>query len=138
MTTIAWDGETLAADSQLTGDFIYTAPDKKIFRINNCLLATAGDDAQCNQFVEWFRDQKQDYPEKMDDVTVLVISSAGAFEYGACKTPTKISAPHAVGSGSCFAMGAMLAGASAKKAVEISCKLCKYTSPPVRTARLGK
>lgn len=137
MTTIAWDGKTLAADSQITGEnFIYGVEDRKIFRVNKDLIATAGDSAQCLSFVDWYRDQSQDYPEKMDDLAVLVITSNGAFEYTSHKTPQPVTAPHSVGSGSGFAMGAMLAGASSKKAVDIASRLCKYTGGPVRTMRL--
>ena len=137
MTTIAWDGETLAADSQLTGgDFVYQQNDKKIFNVNGHLVAMAGDDGQCWQFLDWYRNPDQDYPDKLDDMGALAITKRGAFEYGSCKIPTKIKPPFAIGTGSAFAMGAMLHGASAAEAVDIACKLDKYSSKPIKTARL--
>ena len=96
----------------------------------------AGDEGQCWQFLDWYKNPDQDYPDKLDDMGALVITKRGAVSYASCKIPTKIKPPFSIGTGSAFAMGAMLHGASAAEAVDIACKLDKYSSKPIKTARL--
>lgn len=52
--------------------------------------------------------------------------------------PIVIREPYAIGSGSDFAMGAMLAGKSAKDAVKIAAKLDCYTGGPIKVLSLDK
>lgn len=140
MTTIAWDGETLAADSQVTDDnFVWQHADKKIFKIRDFYLATAGDADQCMKFLDWFKNRDiSKFPDGMDDVTVLVVGPKVCDLYGNGAIPTPIKPPFAIGSGSACAMGAMLAGAKARRAVQIASKLCKYTGGPVRTVKIKR
>ena len=97
MTTIAWDGETVAADSQITGDFIYTVDDKKIFRVNGAIVGASGDSEQCLKFIEWYKDTSKEYPKKMNDLSAMVVTSIGAFEYGESDVPTLLAAPIVTG-----------------------------------------
>jgi hypothetical protein len=155
MTTIAYKNGVIAADSRVTVDSeaggsrnFHT---EKLFRrrvnINGIeqevIMATAGESAPGSLFVEQFGSGKS-LPEIRDvfgdsdvDFTVLLVTQAGLFEVDKWCVMEPVYEPfYAIGSGAKLAMGAMEAGASAARAVEIACKRDPYTAPPVVTMRL--
>jgi len=128
MTVIAWDGKTLAADRQGTncgGKFAAT----KLFRLDDgTLLAGTGTLAAVLVMRDWYiagADTSQ-YPEcqkSSDDWARLVVVKPGGVVFYYEGLPVAIpseSVPAAWGSGRDFALGAMLAGADARRAVEIT------------------
>lgn len=55
MTVICWDGKKLAADKQMTsGNTLSTVT--KIFRINGCLVGSAGPTVIGSEMIKWFRE----------------------------------------------------------------------------------
>ncbi|MEO1658261.1 MAG: hypothetical protein AAFR65_11095 [Pseudomonadota bacterium] len=129
MTTIAWDGTTLASDSQGSGSFIYeNGP--KVFEHNGCLYGIAGDREAVEQAVRWIKasnlDPSSGEPPNLqtENVGGLMINPQGeCFVFEKRLIPFEVSTPHAEGSGQRFAMGAMLAGATAEDAVRIAIEL---------------
>jgi hypothetical protein len=155
MTTIAFKNGVIAADSRVTVESdaggARNFDTKKLFRatvdikgtFKGVILATAGESAPGSLFVEQWSTGKSlteirelfTYSEA--DFTILVVSEDGLFEVDKWCILEPVYEPfYAIGSGSKLAMGAMEAGASAQKAVEIACKRDPYTALPVVTMRL--
>lgn len=155
MTTIAYRNGVIAADSRVTvssdagGDRNFHT--KKLFRTyvdikgtqSEVILATAGESAPGSLFVEQWSTGKSlteirdlfTYSEA--DFTILVVTENGLFEVDKwCILEPVYEEFYAIGSGSKLAMGAMEAGVSAQKAVEIACRRDPYTALPVVTMRL--
>lgn len=121
MTVIAWDGKTLAADKQAT--FGGTpVPATKIFRHNAELIGCSGNISESIQFVEWYF-HGGDKPVLEDGFSALVIQNGKVYKYEKQLIPLHLDVPvWAAGSGADYALGAMAAGCSAEKAVEIACR----------------
>ena len=131
MTTIAFDGEVIASDSQSSTDFVDQNSAKKLFRKKGKVFGVAGDYAQCLAVIDWLMGEKK--PTFNDDCfTVVVIEDGQAQIYCNEFYPYPAQPPFAFGSGGVFAMAAMLAGADAKRAVEIACQLDENSGGKVR------
>lgn len=131
-STIATDGKSMAGDSQIThGNTSKTlAPNGKVEKINGFIVGCVGDCADIKRFKQWFRQPNSSRPE-LDDLSALVLSKQGVWEYDETLIPTRVKVPVAIGTGKVAAMAAMKAGASVKKAVAIAAELDIYTSLPV-------
>lgn len=155
MTTIAFKNGVIAADSRVTVESeaggARNFDTRKLFRakvdirgtFKDVILATAGESAPGSLFVEQWSTGKSlteirdlfTYSEA--DFTILVVTDEGLFEVDKWCILEPVYEPfYAIGSGSKLAMGAMEAGASAQRAVEIACKRDPYTALPVVTMRL--
>ncbi len=126
MTTIAWDGMTLAADRQATvGNAVFMV--NKLHRHDGWMLAYCGDSDSGEEMLAWFKAgaRPDDFPANQRDndrFAPLVAISAGQilkFE----RTPHPIRYPpqkFAMGSGRDFALAAMHCGKTAAEAVEVA------------------
>jgi ATP-dependent protease HslVU (ClpYQ) peptidase subunit len=127
MTTIAWDGKHVAWDSRITqGGEIVDYPADKVWTLDKKIYCFAGDFALLDDVISWHAKGARAKFAKDNFVgswELLVIDKKGAFVYS-CDVPhrSRVQAPFAMGSGSYFARGALLAGAPAYKAVQIACK----------------
>ncbi len=132
MTTVAFDGRTMASDKQSNnGDMKFTSPRSKIrtgaYHGLPALFAGAGTTVYIDAMIEWLvagmpDEHKPEMPESPDSFTVIVATEAGVFEYIDSLRPIPLGqVKWAIGSGAEYAFGAMDAGASAKRAVEIAC-----------------
>lgn len=127
-TTIAFDGKTVAADSQITMGESKALNGHKLVRINGCVVGCAGDVVNIDKFKRWFRDQKQPKPKLSNQFVAIVVAPGGlCTEYFSDLTCTTAQPPHAIGTGSDCARAAMAMGASAKRAVEIARDIDLYT-----------
>ena len=133
MTTVAFDGTTLAADSQINGSYVEYG--NKIEKVGNITIACAGTVSEIALFKRWCRDRTKDKPT-LTDFSCLEIRSGKVYYYDENLEPLTPSIPVAIGSGSDFAMGAMLAGATAKEAVKIACKLDSNSGGKIKTVTL--
>lgn len=126
MTTIAWDGKTLAADTQWTCAYVQQHSTPKIHTANGIAWGAAGDAGSALLFDEWMRDGRPDdkkpYFDK-DLFVAIVVENGKAFRYEYALIPIPAGRPAATGSGGEIAMGAMMAGATAQRAVEIAIAL---------------
>lgn len=128
MTVIAWDGKTLAADRQATNSGMRYAA-TKLFRLSDgSVAAGTGTLAAVLVMKAWYEAgaDATKYPEcqkSNDDWCRLVVAKPDGSVFYYEGLPVAIpseSVPAAWGSGRDFAMGAMLAGADARRAVEIT------------------
>lgn len=132
MTTIAWDGKTLAGDRQSTFDGT-PARTRKVFRFSRpdrgdvVLCGCAGDTGDCQVYIRWAKDKDaiKKGPPAFKSLVVLSIDSKRRIW---CATENmhwyRIGAKFwAIGSGAEYALGAMAAGKSARDAVRIASKL---------------
>lgn len=137
MTTIAWDGKTLAGDKQTT-DVDMRMRTTKVVRIGNLLVGGSGNAGRIRAMHEWIANGRK--PEALpsfqnsdsDSVKLLVVDQGQLFMYDVGHCPIPIENPfYAVGSGRDFAMAAMHLGLSAADAVKVSAAFDVGTSPEV-------
>lgn len=147
MTTIAVDVARgiMAADSRVTheseasGMIAFTG--EKMYRKNDAIIGVAGEGFAALKFVEWLFTGKEP-PDLLvlgeADFTAIVLRSGELLEYDKWCIGEKIPENrYAIGSGRKAAMGALEAGASVQRAVEIACKYDPYSGPPVVIMRLN-
>jgi len=127
MTTIAWDGKTLAADRQM-GGWINVS---KIFKLKDGRYAAgSGENFDAiRRIVAWVNAgaRKDERPEirEQDAPDLLIVDKKGALNWMTWPyhEGLVITVPFfASGSGCEYALGAMAAGANARRAVEIGCR----------------
>lgn len=146
MTTIAFDGETLAADRKM-GDRYNV---QKIFKVPGGYAAGCGDYDFIIEIVNWLaegsdRDNIPALPEKDNDgdakAEVIVISNLGKVTWLTWPflRPVPISEKKvAYGSGGDIALGAMAAGATARQAVAIACRFDPNTGQGIDAVQVVK
>ncbi|KAF1711074.1 hypothetical protein CSC70_03875 [Pseudoxanthomonas kalamensis DSM 18571] len=119
MTTIVWDGKTLAADRQMAG-YMTTC---KIFPIPNGYLAGAGTMHQLIEVAAWMQEGKDKpaLPESEDSEFIVIRGDEAFWLTWPYLREVRIREPFAViGSGAQFAIGALAMGSDAKTAVKIA------------------
>lgn len=140
MTTIAWDGTSLAADRRAVNANLSRTV-TKIRRLHNNLVAYAGNASLGEEMVNWFRNgaNAADFPAAQrdkEDWTVLVVVQPGGVVtvYERSPHPITFHDPfYAAGSGRDFALAAMRCGRTATKAVELASAFDIYTGNGVDT-----
>lgn len=137
MTTAAFKDGVLATDSLSTGGYIDQKGFQKIFHIedmvgNKLHVAFAGRISTGLKFIHAL--ESGDEVDLDDDFEAIVVSGKHVAFFDKNGVPIPGGQPAAIGSGACFAMGAMLAGASAEEAVKIAIKLDEGSGGKVQTA----
>jgi hypothetical protein len=145
MSTIAFDGNTLAADSQISGSYSIHCG-VKIVESPGELYCMTGNLSHTIAMVNLLHlgvagyERKEKFCKLVEgtpDFTVVKFIKASKvfleYDNSFIGTPLKNDEPWAIGSGARFAMGAMLAGAEAYRAVYISSKLDPYTNDNTHT-----
>lgn len=132
MTTIVWDGETLAVDSQVSFNDVKVARDKAVRLSDGRVLALCGDAGQLRHVASAIERgaapkefPKGDYTAVLLGPDGLLVADEGEW------SPT--GAPYACGSGSMGALTGLLMGLKAKQACDLACKVDLYSSGPVKT-----
>lgn len=141
MTTIAWDGETLAADSQMTSsNYIPAGQVAKAWRTKDGFLwAHAGCAHDIERLKEWSWSDRSTTPHKLEEGGLICIDPSGNVrQWWADGWISTRGKPLAWGSGERIAMGALLAGASAARAVEIAATLDSDTGGEIVAVSIGK
>lgn len=123
MTTIAFDGQTLAADSRLTS--CNNAPAGEIGKAwktpDGSRWAHAGAGQDNAKLREWAFGNRNDPPPKIEEgVLVHIAPDGGVRQWWGEGWIEAAAERFAWGSGEHCALAAMMAGAEAKRAVEIS------------------
>jgi hypothetical protein len=140
MTTIAYDGNTLASDSLSCCGFKEQSPARKIYEREKQYIAGSGLVGAIKRWIEWYDDgaDHDKFPDLKDDLggifivdkeTKLLQVWGAGYPYPVVDWNLK---PNALGSGEQFAMGALLAGANAEQAVIIASKLDTGTNDQVQ------
>ncbi len=130
MTCIAYDGYTFAVDSLSTSGHVMCSV-KKWEKWEKKIIAVTGTLVYGKELIEWYKAGAipGDYPQPLgDDAANIVVFDTETREhplayegrYPITETQTK----QAWGSGASVALGAMLAGADAARAVQISGEVC--------------
>lgn len=121
MSVVAWDGKMVAAD-QLC-DFHGLRVQKTVQCPDGSIVGACGHGNACREALIWFASGCPGQRPWSDpkDVQLLRVYPDRAEVWSAGKgEPIPVQPPFAIGSGSEYAMGAMLAGASAREAVKIA------------------
>jgi len=152
-TTCAWDGKTLATDSQMTKGHSRIMCSNKFVRSDarHAVLAGAGDVRTLDKIKKFFLENTRPISElklgvindpdmplpfkRGADFAILIIPDSGSALYyeGELKDPVVIEAPFAFGTGEEYAMAAMAQGQTASQAIEVAEKLDIYTGGPIHT-----
>ena len=146
MSVIAWDGVLLAADSQLTAGGQISCGRKMRRGKNGVLLAWVGSQSEGQRMARWYDAGARpgEFPEcacggQSDESTELIViladGSAWTFEH--TSEPVRVhERKYAWGSGAAYALGALSAGADAKRAAAIACQWDSQCGRGVRTLAL--
>ena len=122
MTTIACDGHWMAGDGQAEAQGTILATNRrKVVRLSDgSLFGSSGRSIDGDAVAKWLIDGGK-RPKVLTGWCALRLHGGGRLEYLTQDLePVSIDVPAAVGSGMDFALGAMLAGATPKQAVEIA------------------
>lgn len=138
MTTIAWDGKTLAVDGRMSeGDTISNESIKKLFlNIGQYkAVAISGKYGQMLEFVEWLKNEDSDSFPEAEGRAICIDRKGKLYEYQPkqCKIRFEPKTPYSDGSGWLIALGAMDAGATAVEAVKIAIRRDVYTGGKIKS-----
>jgi hypothetical protein len=135
MTTAAWDGRTLAADT-LGVQSNLKRKTSKVFRLKDGnLFAGCGEYDDVLSAREWLENGGS--KPTLKDFSGLLVTPEGCFrvEHSLLRQP--IAEPFtAIGSGRDFAIAAMYLGKSAVEAVDIACLYDAWTAGPIESMTL--
>jgi ATP-dependent protease HslVU (ClpYQ) peptidase subunit len=140
VTTIATDGKVMAADGLITGDgIVYSRSARKVFKLNDGgVVGISGSSYNASPFVEWL-EKGGDKPTLPDGFEAIVVTPKGrCLSYNEYCRAIPEELPTACGSGRQLAMGAMEAGASPRKAVQIAARRDTCTGGKVTCLKVGK
>lgn len=127
MTTIAWDGKTLAADTLAVSGGGLKRTAEKIFRLTDGrLYGGSGEYQEVLLVRDWLNGGTK--PDKLDDFSGLLIDGTRSYRIESkCVLMPIAESFHAVGSGRDFALSAMYIGRSAREAVELAMRFDAWT-----------
>jgi 20S proteasome alpha/beta subunit len=138
MTTIAYKGGVMAADSLATCNGMRDSMALKVRRVGPLLIGGAGTAATCERFVDWVRKGMHGLSPwdgneggnsfiVLPDDTIVVFGQSG---------PWRVKSDfYAMGSGEQIALGAMAHGATAEQAVEHAIRFDIHSGGPIRTVK---
>ncbi len=142
MTTIAWDGLTLAADSLVTAGKDRWGSHRKLIKHKGRLIAFTGSIAGGLVLIEWFCEgaEPQEFPRLKSDehAQLIVVADGKAWHYESRHIPSMCGVPSAWGTGREYALGAMAAGADARQAVRIAARFDALTGGRIIGAKARK
>jgi hypothetical protein len=137
MTTVAWDGRSLAADSQITSEF-KTTGHSKFFRFRDGSIgAFAGTWANVQAAQRFLDHQVDECPTT--EWTAIVMRPGGRVDVLECDGSVLdiTTIPYALGSGQAYALAAMACGKTAQEAVYVAASFDPYTGGPIEEHRLS-
>lgn len=125
MTTIAWDGRVLAADTQCS---IHRMSTEKLHRLaDGSLVGMAGNSGTCLRVVKAL-DAGEVEPFDPGEYAYLRVWPDGRAEFSTGDGAVPMQQPYfAIGSGADYAMGALAMGADAMAAVRIAALFDSHT-----------
>lgn len=136
----------MAADSQDTREsgLIVSVSSAKLQRApNGDIFACQGDEDHCVEFEDWYKggcdpEETPDFDSDSAFEALVLTHDGSVVKYTNRLTVVTVNGPYiALGAGDEVAMGAMAAGASPERAVEIACQLNAYTGGPVVSMSIG-
>lgn len=138
MTIIAVRDGVIASDSLVcNGDSVVGETDKIFSDGRGGWFGTAGQQAECCLFEKWYSGDRSGPSPVGVDNSALCLLADGSVERYWCGTITPIRAAfYAAGCGAPDARAAMMAGAIAERAVEITIALDCYCGGPIQVRRI--
>ena len=137
MTTIVWDGRTLAADTLATANGLRDNRNVKIWRHGQALVGACGDQAACHKFRQWVIDgMAGNNPFHDADGNGIVVTKDRALCFGTHGAWVVSEPFYSLGSGYQIALGALAMGATARKAVEIAARYDTMTGGDITELHL--
>jgi ATP-dependent protease HslVU (ClpYQ) peptidase subunit len=140
MTTVAYRGGILAADTQMTDGSIKVSGRKLLYiKEKEAWVGVAGTVSDCQKFLRHFRDEEQEFDED-DDFTALVMYQHGEVQVVTSDLRIDTLEPdayYAIGSGGPPALAAMHMGADARRAIEVAAVVDLMTGGDVMFAKRG-
>jgi hypothetical protein len=127
MTTIAWDGKTLAADTLATGTF-----NRKVTKIwelrPDVYFGGSGIYSEVYDVMTWLKYHKQEEAPDVKEFVGILIEKGKAYRIEENLIEVPITEEyHAIGTGACFAIAALHLGLSAIDAVSLAAKFDENT-----------
>ncbi|MEE8262972.1 MAG: hypothetical protein V3R83_10960 [Gammaproteobacteria bacterium] len=132
MTTIAFDGVTMAADRQCGGAHIMRVLEPKLFRVNGSVFGVCGRLEHIVMMRDWLR-KGGEKPNLGDHFEALEARNGACWYYSSGLARCRLDFPASIGSGQDFAMAAMYAGKDARNAVKIAIKLDEGSGLGIQT-----
>lgn len=138
MTTVAWDGKTLAVDSQITTGQIRRRGRKMFVITDGSIMAGSGTFTQVLLMKDWLDSDRVDKPPaRLNDAHAIWINKDGAFYVDENLRPMPIEENRgAIGSGAEIAQAALDMGLTAVEAVKLACRRDIHSGLPVVAATL--
>lgn len=142
LTTIAFDGEYLAADGRVTiGSTVLSEVCNKIYKLSGLYngeqmlyAATAGDVDAAEDIIDYLRG---DSPElKESKAQILLFTEGSIYSYWGRRFTKECDKYLAIGSGMEVALAAMKCGKNAKDAVKVASQMDIYTGGKIRCVRI--
>lgn len=155
MTTIAVDKDlVMAADTQASvGGRRVQHPVNKIFQVHGYTIGVAGRYSEALAFIEYLEEalersriQQLTYisipeaaMEEFDNFHAIMLTPDGQlFEFEDSRFSVPVEAPHAIGSGSDYALAALECGCNAEEAVRVAIKFDVYSGGDVTVVKPQK
>lgn len=141
MTTICWDGKSLAWDSQLTIGDIKQVGDKSRVLCDGSRIVVCGSFSTLDAFVDTLNEtgEPAEAVEAIEEDSMVVhLRVDGSLWVYTDEAVWRVRAPCAWGSGKASAFTALQLGQNAKEAVATACKVDLYSSLPVHSACAGR
>lgn len=144
MTTIAWDGTTLAADSLYAlGNHKWFVPDSKLIWVpyegEYAMFGDVGGVEASVLVIQWLHEGADPDVKPLflaeSEYSALLVTRHGALAMSSNLVPYAVPPPFAIGGGWEFARAALHMGASAEGAVQVAIDLCVLTGGPIQTLR---
>jgi len=129
MTTIAWDGKSLAADTRCTTGGMPWQTTKAVRLKDGRLFAASGAGEDCEAVRTWLEGGEKPTPK---DFVAILIENGECIRMEDKLVKMRVESPfHAVGSGRDYAIAAMHYGKTAREAIELAALYDIYTGTPV-------
>jgi len=143
MTTIACDGKFLVSDSRTVfGTMPARRPAQKLLVRDGAVYAVSGLDGIIGTLADWYvsgADPRNVPQAPTQGWEMYVVTRKGTVRLShTAPYAARVDRVWSTGSGQDYALGAMHAGADARRAVKISSKLDVYTGGPIQVIDLAK
>lgn len=141
MTTIAYKNGVMAADRLCTKGGLVTGTVRKVWKSQGLLYGVAGSISAVQQIMKWSKGDRNRLPTITHNVPFccMVVAQRGqVFEFSNDDRDGCILTcdQYAIGSGADLALGAMLAGSGARRAVRLACDLDVHSGGGIDVIRL--
>jgi 20S proteasome alpha/beta subunit len=121
----------MVSDSRCTSEGIWF-PMTKVHRLDGSLLGIAGNVKEGHAWLKWYTNGKKGARPKLEAFAALILRKGQLFDVSPDGLEMLVERGyHAIGSGGPVALGAFMAGADPKRAVEIACTVDAHSGGDV-------